>query len=132
MAGSDTSQTYRTPRYGYTDYAVAWLLLHVVLLPVTVILGFESRMGMLYAIPFALAFLLAPVWPGGVVRRAFEISRFYRIWLAVTTALLLAVAIPGAQGKLPEAVFNTWLIVVLLCAAIVLLAAWYRRIRERL
>lgn len=130
--GSRDLDVERTPRYGYTDYSAGWLFLHIVALPVAIILVFEPPPGPWFALAFGLGFLLAPLYGRGIVHRALVHSRFYRVWLATTVAIVLLVTIPGARGKLPAETFNSWLLLVLVIAGAVLYAGWFRRIRARL
>jgi hypothetical protein len=127
--GSGGLDVERTPRFGYTDYAAGWLFLHIVALPVAIILAFEPAPGPGFALPFALGFLLAPLYARGIVHRALVNSRFYRVWLVTTVAVVLLVAIPGARGKLPAETFNSWLLLALVIAGAILYAGWFRRIR---
>lgn len=130
--GSREFELFRTPRYGYTDYAVGWLFGHVVLLPAALIVTSEAGTGLVFGALFGGGFLVALWWPRGVVRRCLRTSRFYRIWLTATVAALLAVAAPGVTGNLPPELFNSWLTLVLVVAGFVLFAGWFRRIRHRL
>lgn len=123
---------FRTRRYGYTDYSVGWLYAHLVLLPTALVLFAEGGPGIVFGAPFGAGFLAALWWPGGIVRRCIRASRFYRAWLGVTAAALLAVTAPGVTGNLPEETFNSWLLAVLVVAGLVLFAGWFRCLRQRL
>lgn len=125
-------EIFRTPYYGYTDYAVGWLYVHLVLLPTAAIVAAEGGVGLVFAALFGGGFVAALVRPRGVVRRCLRHSRFYRFWLATTVAALLAIVAPGVTGNLPPETFNSWLILVLVVAGLVLFAGWFRRIRSRL